>query len=87
MQIDLQILRFDPERDERPHWDAYVVDFLSGERVIVGSFGPQRIPDYEQRVDAHPEAAFIERMPCSSQFRVAQWCIQVPVGRPEGAVR
>jgi succinate dehydrogenase / fumarate reductase iron-sulfur subunit len=26
MQIDLQILRFDPERDERPHWDAYVVE-------------------------------------------------------------
>ena len=70
------------------YWDAYVVDFLSGERVIVGSFGPARIPDYEQRVDAHPEAAaFIERMPCSSQFRVAQWCIQVPVGRPEGAAR
>jgi succinate dehydrogenase / fumarate reductase iron-sulfur subunit len=26
MQIDLKILRFDPERDERPHWDGYVVE-------------------------------------------------------------
>jgi succinate dehydrogenase / fumarate reductase iron-sulfur subunit len=25
MQIDLRILRFDPEHDAAPHWDAYVV--------------------------------------------------------------
>ena len=26
MQIDLRILRFDPERDAAPHWDAYRVE-------------------------------------------------------------
>jgi succinate dehydrogenase / fumarate reductase, iron-sulfur subunit len=26
MQIDLRILRYDPERDAAPHWDAYVVE-------------------------------------------------------------
>ena len=52
------------------YWDAYVVDFLSGERVIVGSWGPSRIPEYERRVDAHREAAVnIERMPCEGQCR------------------
>jgi len=25
MQIDLRILRYDPERDERPHWESYSV--------------------------------------------------------------
>ena len=61
------------------YWDAYVVDFLSRERVIVGSFGPARIPDYERRVDEHRDAAvLIERMPCEGQVRVAQWCIPAP---------
>ena len=61
------------------YWDAYVVDFLSRERVIVGSYGPARIPDYERRVDEHRDVAvLIERMPCESQIRVAQWCIQRP---------
>jgi len=26
MQVDLRILRYDPERDAAPHWDAYLVD-------------------------------------------------------------
>ena len=26
MQVDLRILRFDPERDEKPHWEAYQVE-------------------------------------------------------------
>ncbi len=26
MQVDLRILRFDPERDEQPHWEAYRVE-------------------------------------------------------------
>lgn len=61
------------------YWDAYVVDFLSRERVIVGSSRPARIPDYERRVDENSAAAFyIERMPCEGAMRVADWCIQVP---------
>ncbi len=64
------------------YWDAYVVDFLSRERVIVASNGPARIPDYERRVDEHRDAAvLIERMPCEGQMRVAQWCIQLPANR------
>ena len=61
------------------YWDAYVVDFLSGERVIVGSDGPTRIPEYERRVDANRETAVrIERMPCDGWMQVAAWCIQLP---------
>jgi succinate dehydrogenase / fumarate reductase iron-sulfur subunit len=26
MKVDLRILRYDPERDAAPHWDAYLVD-------------------------------------------------------------
>src|SRR5204862_7789820 len=33
------------------YWDAYVVDFLSRERVLVSSDGPARIPEFEHRVD------------------------------------
>jgi hypothetical protein len=62
-----------------PYWDAYVVDFLSRERVIVGSFGPQRIPEYERLVDANqPAAVHIQRLPCEGWTEVADWCIQLP---------
>jgi hypothetical protein len=69
------------------YWDAYVVDFLSRERVIVGSNGPARIPEYERRVDENSHAAVnIERMPCQGQQQVAAWCVQLPPDRPgEGA--
>jgi succinate dehydrogenase / fumarate reductase iron-sulfur subunit len=26
MQVDLRILRYDPERDKKPHWEAYTVE-------------------------------------------------------------
>ena len=26
MQIELRILRFDPERDAKPHWETYLVE-------------------------------------------------------------
>src|SRR6187401_3816613 len=26
MQVDLRILRFDPERDAKPHWESYQVE-------------------------------------------------------------
>ena len=69
------------------YWDAYVVDFLSRERVIVGSNGPARIPEYERRVDEHSDAAVnIDRRLCEGQLHVAGWCIQLPPNRPgEGA--
>jgi hypothetical protein len=69
------------------YWDAYVVDFLSRERIIVSSYGVTRIPEYQQRVDEHSDAAVhIERMPCEGQMHVAVWCIQLPTNRRgEGA--
>ena len=26
MQVQLRILRYDPERDDKPHWEAYTVE-------------------------------------------------------------
>jgi succinate dehydrogenase / fumarate reductase iron-sulfur subunit len=34
MQVDLRILRFDPERDNRPHWERYVVEAGPMDRVL-----------------------------------------------------
>ena len=35
MQVDLRILRYDPERDAKPHWEAYSVDAdPKGDRVL-----------------------------------------------------
>ena len=27
MQVDLQILRYNPERDRKQHWESYAVDY------------------------------------------------------------
>ena len=70
------------------YWDAYVIDFLSRERITVGSWGPARIPEYEDRVDEHRDAMVnIERTPCEGQLRVADWCIQLPVSGPGQGAR
>jgi succinate dehydrogenase / fumarate reductase iron-sulfur subunit len=34
MQVDLRILRFDPERDEKPHWERYRVESGPMDRVL-----------------------------------------------------
>jgi len=34
MLVDLRILRFDPERDEKPHWDTYSVESGPMARVL-----------------------------------------------------
>ena len=34
MQVDLRILRFDPERDSAPHWERYVVESQPMDRVL-----------------------------------------------------
>ena len=58
------------------YWDSYIVDFLSRERVIVASTGKVRITEYQDRVDAHAEAAVdIQRVPCSGGVRFDAWCI------------
>jgi hypothetical protein len=61
------------------YWDAYMVDFLSGERVITASVDIVRIPEYQKQVDEHANAAAnLERLPCSGSRRVASWCITGP---------
>jgi hypothetical protein len=61
------------------YWDAYVVDFLSGERVIVASVDTFRIPEYQKRVEEHADAAVnLERIPCDGPRRVASWCVTGP---------
>ena len=34
MQVDLRILRFDPERDAAPHWESYQVEAAPMDRVL-----------------------------------------------------
>ena len=59
------------------YWDAYVVDFLSRERVIVASTDIIRIPEYQDEVQAHDaDAVMLQRLPCTGNERVASWCIQ-----------
>jgi hypothetical protein len=61
------------------YWDAYVVDFLSGERVITASVDIVRIPEYQRLVEEHVhEAVNLERLPCDAPRRVASWCITGP---------
>lgn len=61
------------------YWDAYVIDFLSRERVTVASTDLIRIPEYQEEVDAHAaDAVMLQRVPCSGNERVASWCIQKP---------
>jgi hypothetical protein len=59
------------------YWDAYVVDFLSRERVIVESTDKVRIPEYQQQVEEHErDAVTLVRQPCTGAEMVASWCIQ-----------
>jgi hypothetical protein len=61
------------------YWDAYAIDFLSRERVIVASSDIVRIPEYQQRVEDHREAAVtLARLPCQGGEKVASWCVQAP---------
>ncbi|MBA3626381.1 MAG: succinate dehydrogenase iron-sulfur subunit [Chloroflexi bacterium] len=34
MQVDLRILRYDPERDKKPHWESYAVESGPMDRVL-----------------------------------------------------
>ena len=34
MQVQLRILRFDPERDQKPHWQTYTVEAGPMDRVL-----------------------------------------------------
>ena len=59
------------------YWDAYAVDFLSREQVIVASSDIIRIPEYQRTVDEHAaEAVRLSRLPCSGGATVASWCVE-----------
>ena len=49
------------------YWTAYVITFLSDERVIVASTDYVRINSYQREVDAHhADAVTVQREPCAS---------------------
>jgi hypothetical protein len=61
------------------YWDAYAIDFLARERVIVSSVDVIRIPAYKHLVDEHNSSAYnLPRVPCSGGPQIASWCVQPP---------
>ena len=61
------------------YWDAYMIDFLSRERVITSSIDTFRIPEYQKEVDDHADAAVtLERVPCEGTVKVSAWCVSAP---------
>ncbi len=59
------------------YWDAYLIDFLSQERITVASTDVVRIPEYQDEVEAHAQDSVnLARLPCSGYDTVASWCIQ-----------
>ena len=62
-----------------PYWTAYHIDFLTQERVILGSFDKVRIKQYQDIVQQHVGesiAVFFDD-PCTDRDVVAfeRWCI------------
>jgi hypothetical protein len=62
-----------------PYWTAYEIDFLTNERVVLGSFEKVRINQYEDLVRQHADesiAVFFDE-PCTVRQEVAfeRWCI------------
>jgi hypothetical protein len=51
------------------YWDAYVVDFLSGERVITASVDIVRIPGISAGREHAHDAVNLERLPCDAPRR------------------
>ena len=61
------------------YWDAYVVDFLSRERIITASVDVVRVPEYQKQIEDHADATVnLERLPCAGVRRVASWCVTGP---------
>ncbi|HYM24563.1 MAG TPA: hypothetical protein VEU08_15205 [Vicinamibacterales bacterium] len=58
------------------YWDAYIIDFLSRERVLTASMDTIRIPEYQKEVNDHAaDAVYLERQPCDEGARVGAWCV------------
>jgi hypothetical protein len=66
------------------YWDAYIVDFLAREQVIVASTWKVRIREYQRLADAHrAEAATLVRVPCTGGAVVDAWCVRGADGKTE----
>jgi hypothetical protein len=65
------------------YFDAYITDFLSGERVILHSSDKVRIAAYETLVTRHLSSSVrILRQPCNAGRPVASsWCLVDPLNR------
>jgi hypothetical protein len=64
------------------YWDAYIVDFLSRERVILAPTSVMRISAYDARVTRNAaNAVNVVAQPCSDGVHVARWCIEDPLHR------
>jgi len=64
------------------YWDAYIVDFLSGERVILAPTAVTRISAYDARVARNAaNAVDVVQQPCVDGAHVARWCIDDPLRR------
>ena len=62
--------------------DAYITDFLAGERVMLTSATKMRIAAYEEAAARNAAIAVrVVRQPCGAGRRVASWCIVDPVNR------
>jgi hypothetical protein len=64
------------------YWDAYIVDFLSRERVILAPTAVMRISAYDARVARNAaNAVDVVQQPCVEGVRVARWCVDDPLHR------
>jgi hypothetical protein len=56
------------------YWTAYMIDFLSDERIIATSTGYKRVAEYDEAVARHAEeAVLVSREPCPGGERVRRW--------------
>jgi hypothetical protein len=64
------------------YWDAYIVDFLSRERVILAPNSVMRISAYDARVARNAaNAVDVVQQPCVAGVQVARWCVDDPLHR------
>jgi len=64
------------------YWDAYIVDFLSRERVILAPTAVMRISAYDARVARNAaNAVDVVQQPCVDGAHVARWCVDDPLHR------
>ena len=63
-----------------PYWTAYQIDFLTNERVIVGSYQKVRITEYEEIVNRHRDKAVTIYFddfckPTEDGVNLLRWCV------------